>query len=272
MSDEFYNRYLIKHNLLDLIVRIFLETEDRNNLINSACLELFDYIRLANQKTLLAHLVTQFDEQFKNVDYVKTFKLLVRRYEQNMDTSGALSSDETVQPFSVTVKQGGGSDWSSSTIDETEEAYFNNSDDDDEELGTSLVSELATSPQPPLSPSYSPMPSSVTGRSFVDSPRPPARRPALTTNLLVDYDDDDESAAKASSPGSPLSPGQSIVTPSELPTSSKRTREEDGENGEDESLVKGRVVPGGIKLVVKGTKNMKIGPQVKKRKSTERVE
>jgi protein phosphatase-4 regulatory subunit 3 len=43
-KDEFYSRHLIKNHAFGPIVDLFLSVKDRNNLINSACLELFELI------------------------------------------------------------------------------------------------------------------------------------------------------------------------------------------------------------------------------------
>lgn len=43
--DEFYNKNLIKFNIFEPTVRVFLDTDGRNNLLNSACLELLEFIR-----------------------------------------------------------------------------------------------------------------------------------------------------------------------------------------------------------------------------------
>uniref|UniRef100_S4RMQ4 SMEK homolog 1, suppressor of mek1 (Dictyostelium) n=1 Tax=Petromyzon marinus TaxID=7757 RepID=S4RMQ4_PETMA len=45
MKDELYNRYIIKGNLFDPVVRAFLNNGSRYNLLNSAVIELFDFIR-----------------------------------------------------------------------------------------------------------------------------------------------------------------------------------------------------------------------------------
>ena len=51
VKDEFYNRHFVKANLWTPIMNVLLETRGRNNLINSACLELFDFIRKVGSTT-----------------------------------------------------------------------------------------------------------------------------------------------------------------------------------------------------------------------------
>ena len=46
LKDEFYNRYLVKGDLLAPIVTAFQANGDKYNLLNSAMIELFDFIRV----------------------------------------------------------------------------------------------------------------------------------------------------------------------------------------------------------------------------------
>ena len=45
LQDEFYNRQLVKHKLLEPILNIVIETMPKDNLLNSACLEFFEFIK-----------------------------------------------------------------------------------------------------------------------------------------------------------------------------------------------------------------------------------
>ncbi|KAF9915417.1 Platinum sensitivity protein [Lobosporangium transversale] len=135
MNDDFYHRYLIKQNIIQYIVDMLLSTNNKNNLLNSACIEFFDYIRNENIKSLISHIVPLYGDKFKDIEYVNTFKALIRRYEQQQDTSvaDAEAADAVASEASATKRVGlGQKAWSSSTMDDDEEAYFNNSDDEDE--------------------------------------------------------------------------------------------------------------------------------------------
>ncbi|GJJ70899.1 protein phosphatase 4 regulatory subunit 3 [Entomortierella parvispora] len=136
LNDEFYHRYLIKHNVVQHIVDALLSTGNKNNLLNSACIEFFDFIRSENIKSLLTHTVSLHGEKLKHIEYVQTFKALIRKYEQQQDTSIAdAEAAEAAASESGSTKRGGpgkGADaWASSTVDDDEEAYFNNSDEED---------------------------------------------------------------------------------------------------------------------------------------------
>lgn len=45
LQDEFYIRHMIKNKLFEPILNIVIETMPRDNLLNSACLEFFEFIK-----------------------------------------------------------------------------------------------------------------------------------------------------------------------------------------------------------------------------------
>lgn len=49
-KDDFYMRHLIRNNLLDPVMAVFFENGERYNLLNSAVLELVEFIRKENIK------------------------------------------------------------------------------------------------------------------------------------------------------------------------------------------------------------------------------
>ena len=48
LKDEFYNRYIIRQDLFRPVVRAFLANGERYNLLNSAIIELFEYINIVS--------------------------------------------------------------------------------------------------------------------------------------------------------------------------------------------------------------------------------
>ncbi|KAG0318593.1 Platinum sensitivity protein [Linnemannia gamsii] len=132
LNDDFYHRYLIKHNVVQHIMDMLLETGNKNNLVNSACIEFFDFIRSENIKSLINHVVPLYRDKIQDIEYVATFKGLIRRYEQQHDTSIAdAEAAELAASETSSAKRGQEHNaWSSSTVDDDEEAYFNNSDDE----------------------------------------------------------------------------------------------------------------------------------------------
>eukprot|EP00696_Hemimastix_kukwesjijk_P016109 gnl/Hemi2/4415_TR1546_c0_g1_i1.p1 gnl/Hemi2/4415_TR1546_c0_g1~~gnl/Hemi2/4415_TR1546_c0_g1_i1.p1 ORF type:complete len:735 (-),score=190.05 gnl/Hemi2/4415_TR1546_c0_g1_i1:113-2317(-) len=85
LKDEFYNRHLVKYKLFAPIITLLVQTGDRYNLLNSAILELFEFIKKNNLKNLITHLVTSYSDTFAKITYVNTFKNLILRHEQNTE-------------------------------------------------------------------------------------------------------------------------------------------------------------------------------------------
>ncbi|KAF9353030.1 Platinum sensitivity protein [Mortierella sp. AD094] len=211
LNDEFYNRYLIKNNIFQYIVDALLSTHNRNNLLNSACIEFFEFIRNENIKSLITHVVSLHGEKLKHIEYVNTFKALIRRYEQLQDTSVADAEAAEAATIQANATKRGGAQkaWSSSTMDDDEEAYFNNSDDEDE-----VPDEGKHEDDPPTSDlrrrvkedsdeesdhsdhGNTPADSAMDGDSgpILASQTSPPPPPSLLRRKLVDYgeDDDDE--------------------------------------------------------------------------------
>lgn len=57
----------------------------RYNLLDSAILELFDFIRLEDIKSLCSHVVENYGKILEDVEYVQIFKALKTRYDQHQD-------------------------------------------------------------------------------------------------------------------------------------------------------------------------------------------
>lgn len=85
LKDEFYNRYIVNGNLFGPVVDAFRRNDGRYNLLDSAVLELFEFIRVDDVKSLCLHVVERYGKVLDKVDYVQTFKSLRLRYEQHQD-------------------------------------------------------------------------------------------------------------------------------------------------------------------------------------------
>lgn len=151
---------MIVKGVFDPILDIVYQTMPRDNLLNSACLELFEFIKRENLKQLLIPLVEGYREKLLGITYVSTFGALVLKYEQiqsgfNPDeTSFSTQGGETPNRSLVA----GGQRWQGlKDADAEEEAYFNaNSDDEAEDEGATSLPEtvIAKAPEggPPMRP------------------------------------------------------------------------------------------------------------------------
>lgn len=85
MKDDFYNRYIMKGNLFAPVVEAFIRNNGRYNLLESAILELFEFIKLEDVKILCTYVVENFGKIFDEIQYVQTFKNLRNKYDQHQD-------------------------------------------------------------------------------------------------------------------------------------------------------------------------------------------
>ncbi|XP_075856903.1 serine/threonine-protein phosphatase 4 regulatory subunit 3B isoform X2 [Microcebus murinus] len=129
LKDEFYNRYITKGNLFEPVINALLDNGTRYNLLNSAVIELFEFIRVEDIKSLTAHIVENFYKALESIEYVQTFKGLKTKYEQEKDRQNQkLNSNR----FRRDAK----------ALEEEEEMWFN---DDEEEEGKAVVAPVEKS-------------------------------------------------------------------------------------------------------------------------------
>ncbi|RAL07973.1 SMEK family protein [Aspergillus homomorphus CBS 101889] len=135
LQDTFYQAMMTRNNTFGLILDIVYQSMPRDNLLNSACLELFEFIKRENIKPIVLHLVEKYGEQIKNITYVDTFQSLYLRYEQlqgyDNEADSTLYSQEEELPSQK--MQANGSRWQGvKEMDAAEEEYFNTSDDEEQ--------------------------------------------------------------------------------------------------------------------------------------------
>lgn len=117
LKDEYYNRYIIKGNLFEPVINALLDNGTRYNLLNSAIIELFEFIKVEDIKSLIAHIVDNFYKALEPIEYVQTFKGLKGRYEQEKDRQS-----QRISRYRRDAR----------SLDEDEELWFNDDEDDDE--------------------------------------------------------------------------------------------------------------------------------------------
>lgn len=171
----------------------------RDNLLNSACLELFEYVKRENIKPIIVHLVEKYRDKLKSITYVDTFQNIILRYDQMQGYGAAAdttlwSQDEpttTASPPRNMIM--GGQRWHGVRgMDAAEEEYFDASDEEDDEVG--LFSSSAAMAQAAQLQMFSELirqydqgkPQSNESTVAQNGSAAPVARP------LVDYPDDDE--------------------------------------------------------------------------------
>eukprot|EP00794_Sanderia_malayensis_P020324 gene20324-22323_t len=134
VKDEFYNRYIIKGKLFKFIVDAFVKNGRRYNMLNSATIELFEFIRAEDIKSLCKYMVEDYLRFFDNVDYVQTFKGLKIKYDQEQDRLNDKAVDRNSNHGIIHNMTAGTARYKRDArdLDEDEEIWF---DQDDEEMG-----------------------------------------------------------------------------------------------------------------------------------------
>ncbi|XP_016843430.1 serine/threonine-protein phosphatase 4 regulatory subunit 3 isoform X2 [Nasonia vitripennis] len=149
LKDEFYNRYIIKGNLFAPVFDAFTRNNGRYNLLDSAILEMFEFIKLEDIKSLCSHVVENFSKELEAIDYVQTFKAL------KLSVPSILRNSR----YRRDQRQ----------LDEEEEMWFNEEEDFDE--GEAVVPAATADLVPPTSAKKQPSsPNSVAGSGIVDNP------------------------------------------------------------------------------------------------------
>lgn len=130
LKDEFYNRYIVKNKCFEPVLAQLMRNRTRDNLVHSSILELFEFIRRENIKTLIAHLSDAFVDCLASLNHVDTFKGILLRNEQNEEfkNAGARGAADSVGAAGRPGFQLAGR--RVFPDDDEDEAYFNDSDED----------------------------------------------------------------------------------------------------------------------------------------------
>lgn len=136
LQDDFYIKHLAEKKILGPVLDVLLRTMPRDNLLCSACLDLFVLVNKENIKDLIKHLVENYREKVMALAYMDTFREILNRYDQ---TQGFTA---TVDPYFLESEDELGRRPTNSgrgmmehlAVDPTQEEYWNTSDDEDESL------------------------------------------------------------------------------------------------------------------------------------------
>ncbi|MEQ2298026.1 Serine/threonine-protein phosphatase 4 regulatory subunit 3, partial [Ameca splendens] len=133
LKDEFYNRYIMRNFLFEPVIKAFRNNGSRYNLLNSAIIEMFEYVRVEDIKSLTAHIVENYWKSLEDVDYVQTFKGLKLRYEQQRERQDNPKLDSM-----RSILRNHRFRRDARTLEDEEEMWFN-TDEDDLEDGEAVV-------------------------------------------------------------------------------------------------------------------------------------
>uniref|UniRef100_A0A1I8NPW6 Uncharacterized protein n=1 Tax=Stomoxys calcitrans TaxID=35570 RepID=A0A1I8NPW6_STOCA len=127
LKDEFYNRHIVKGNLFAPVVDAFIRNNGRYNLLESAILELFEFVKLEDIKTLCVYFVETFSKIFDEIEYVQTFKYLKNRYDQYQER--IKDRDKMGLDTGISIIRSGRFRRDQRQLEEEEEMWFNEEED-----------------------------------------------------------------------------------------------------------------------------------------------
>lgn len=134
-NDEFYFKHIAERHVLGPVLDVLIRTLPRDNLLSSACLDLFELIRAQHIKELIKHLVENYREKIVQLSYMNTFAEILNIYDQSQGYANNVENyfiesedDVSRRPSNV----GARSHMEQLTVDPAEEEYWNTSDNEDE--------------------------------------------------------------------------------------------------------------------------------------------
>lgn len=118
----------------------------RDNLLGSACLEFFEFIKKEDVKDIMKHLVHNYREQLVALSGFETFRMMIVRYEQ---TQGFTASSDFLMDSEEEMARrptGHSRMMEQLHVDPAEEEYWNVSDEEEEHTVEKAPAANGTSP------------------------------------------------------------------------------------------------------------------------------
>ncbi|XP_065863785.1 uncharacterized protein [Euphorbia lathyris] len=162
--DEHLLSHFVKHNILKPIVDAFVDNGNRYNLLHSAVLELFEYIRKENMKSLIKYIVDSFWNELIKFEHLGSIQSFRVKYEQCLENCVTKNGGSTLDPRKRVDER---------ALEKEEEEYFNE-DSDEDTASASHAKKVQSEP--------------VVANGVAPSCPPLSSRPGG----LVDYDDDED--------------------------------------------------------------------------------
>ncbi|KAK0637247.1 component of IIS longevity pathway SMK-1-domain-containing protein [Bombardia bombarda] len=133
LQDEFYVKHMIEKQVLGPVLDVLLRTMPRDNLLCSACLDLFVLINKENIRDLIRHLVENYREKIVALSYMDTFREILNRYDNGFAAAGEqfyFSSEDEAGRRPTNAGSRGMMEHLA--VDPAQEEYWNTSDDEEE--------------------------------------------------------------------------------------------------------------------------------------------
>ncbi|XP_050219397.1 uncharacterized protein LOC126669863 isoform X2 [Mercurialis annua] len=126
--DEHLINHFVKHDLLKPILDAFVGNGNRYNLLHSAVLELFEYIRKENLKSLIKYLVESFWNELVKFEHLASIQAFKVKYEQCLENCVVKNSGSTLDTRRRIDER---------ALEKEEEEYFNEDSDEEDTASAS---------------------------------------------------------------------------------------------------------------------------------------
>lgn len=236
MQEEFYIKQIAEKKVLGPTLQVLERTLPRDNLLASASLELFEFIKKECIKDLIKHLVENHRDKLVDLSYLVTFRDIVLRFDQtqgftvNMDQ---VLDEEDVNrrpPQQMRLME-------HIAIDPQEEEYWEQSDPEDEaedhrhEQDANGITNGST-PGSSSSKSLVDYPSDEEGDEEVAKPSTTADADDSLIGLYENGDENQENEApvETTSSSTAAEAAERAVSPPERVSEKRRREEEDDED------------------------------------------
>lgn len=232
---------MVDKKVLGPVLDVLLRTLPRDNLLSSACLELFVLINKENLKELIKHVVENYREKIAALSYMDTFDEILHRYDQTqgftLNLDPYLESEDELgraRPPNGAVR----GMMEHIALDPAQEDYWNASDDEEDiAVSQAPAEELRQSldmPKPLVEYNSDDEADDADtsmanlGAAEGSTTPPTGDDTASTTGSTSPQAAQTNGTATASSPASTSTPTTAVVvTPPPERVSEKRRREED---------------------------------------------
>ncbi|KAK8671206.1 hypothetical protein V6N13_037808 [Hibiscus sabdariffa] len=135
--DEHLISHFVKNKLLEPIVDAFVANGNRYNVLHSAVLELFEYIRKENLKVLVKHIVDGFWNKLVKFEHLHSLHSFKVKYEQCLENCGPETNVNVLDPRKRIDER---------ALEKEEEDYFNEESDEDDTTSASHNQKVKSQP------------------------------------------------------------------------------------------------------------------------------
>ncbi|RKU45875.1 Platinum sensitivity protein [Coniochaeta pulveracea] len=230
LRENFYFKIMRDNDVLRPVLDVLVRTLPRDNLVGSACLDLFtEVVRIPRDPTshdahLSDHFVEKYRERLLELTDYKPFADMIKHYEQSQfsmaETYTVESEDERVRRSNIV---GSRSHMEHLAMDPAQEEYWNTSDDEDDH---SSVKDMEVVPG-----------STPSGKPLVDYASDEEDEVNDKVESSARHAETENSAEAAPATGSPASNTAAPVTTTPPERISEKRRREQDEDDELDKLV-----------------------------------